>query len=258
MVLSHNRKTFKFTFLNIYMDNLLLEIGLTNREKEIYLGLIKKGESSASEIAKDSTISRTHVYEALKSLIEKGLATSITRNFKKYYSAAKPSKILHYLDEKKEKIEEQKKRAKQVIQKLDFLKIKEKEPKIETYEGKEGVKTFLIETLKSKEPLLIINATKDFKETFTFFAEHYFKEKARRKIKSKVIFGEKFEFLDPFSEKRFLIKKEKSPTTTLTYEDNVAIILLLEKPILINIKSKEASKEYKNYFDILWNQSEKI
>jgi len=232
-------------------------IGLTKREREIYLKLLERGECSASEVSKGSSISRTHVYEALSSLIEKGLATSIVKNFKKYYSAAAPTKISEYLSEKKKIIEKQEKEAIILIKQLDSLKTTEKGAKIEVYEGKEGVKTFMTSTLKSKEPLLIINATKDFKENFTFFAEHYFKEKIRRKLKSKVIFGEKFEFLDPTAEKRFLIKKDKSPATTLIYEDNVAIALWLEKPIIIRIKSKEAAKEYKDYFKILWNEAKK-
>lgn len=240
------------------MDNsLLIEIGLTNREREVYLILLKKGESSAGEIAKDSTISRTHVYEALNSLIEKGLAVSVIKNFKKYYSAAPPTKILNYLDEKKKQIEEQENRAKELISNLELLKPSEKGAKIEVYEGKEGVKTFMMETLKSKEPLLMINATTDFKENFVFFAEHYFKEKIKRKLKSKVIFGEKFEFLDPLAEKRFLLKEDISPTTTLIYEDVVAIGLWIEKPTIIKIKSKEAAKEYKSYFELLWRQAKK-
>lgn len=237
--------------------SLLEEIGLTKREKEIYLQLLKKGECSASEAAKGSSISRTHVYEALSSLIEKGLVISVLKNFKRYYSAAALSKISDYLSEKKRIIEKQEIEAISLIKQLESLKPTEKGAKIEVYEGKEGIKTFMSNTLKSKEPLLIINATKDFKENFTFFAEHYFKEKIKRKLKSKVIFGETFEFLDPTAEKRFLIKKEKSPATTIIYEDNVAIGLWLEKPIIIRIKSKEAAKEYKDYFNILWKEAKK-
>ena len=47
----------------------LKNLGLTNREIEVYIKLVEKGESSAADLAKNSTISRTHVYEALKTLI---------------------------------------------------------------------------------------------------------------------------------------------------------------------------------------------
>jgi len=237
--------------------DLLEEIGLTKREKETYLKLLKKGECSASEVSKGSSISRTHVYEALGSLIDKGLVINVVKNFKKYYSAAPPCKISDFLGEKKRLIEKQEIEALGLIKQLQSIKPSEKSAKIEVYEGKEGIKTFMTNTLKSKEPLLIINATKDFKENFTSFAENYFKEKIKRKLKSKVIFGETFEFLDSTAEKRFLIKKDKSPTTTIIYEDNVAVGLWLEKPLIIRIKSEEASREYKDYFRILWKEAKR-
>jgi len=242
------------------MDTKILEkIGLTNREIEVYVKLLKEGESTAANLAKDSSISRTHVYESVDSLIEKGLASSIIKNFKKYYTAAAPERINNYLENKQKVIEDQKNEARDLISRLNTIqKPSEPRPKIATYEGKEGIKAIMMDTLKvPKSELLIINATKHFKEAFTFFAEHYFKDKIKRKIKSKVIFAERFEFLDPTAEKKFLPSEDISPTTTVIYQNKVAILFWLEKPMAVVIESKEAVKEYRNYFDILWKVAKK-
>ena len=240
------------------MDTKLLrEIGLTNREIEVYLKLIEKGESPASDIAKETSVSRTHVYESLELLAKKGLVSSITKDFRKYYSATDPERILNYLEEEQKKIEQQKENVNKLVQDLKKLKKPlEKKPIIEKFEGKEGVKTILLDTLKIKKgELLVINASKDFIKNFPIFAQQYFKEKIKRKIPSKIIFSEKFELLDPTTQKRFILKEQTTPTMTLIYENKVAIIFWVEKPMGILIQSEEASKEYKTYFDILWNQA---
>ena len=231
----------------------LKELGLTNREIEIYLKLLEQGESSAAELAKDSSISRTHVYEALKTLIEKGLVSSVTKNFKKYYLATDPDKLLHILKETENKI------TNLIPSLLKLKKPQAKAPKIEIFEGKEGMKTIFMDTLKLKKgsEVLIINVAEHTKGILGPFAKLYFKEKVKRKIKNRVIFSKKFEFLDPTAEKRFMLKEKVSPAMTVIYENKVAIILWVEKPTGIVIESEEAAKEYREYFEILWSKAKR-
>jgi len=229
----------------------LKELGLTNREIEVYTKLIKIGESSAADIAKDSSISRTHVYEALKNLIGKGLVSSVTKDFKKYYLAANTSKLLEVVKETESKISN-------LIPLLEKIKKpNEVGPKIEVYEGKEGIKTIMMDTLKLKRSseILISNVGEHTKEVMGPFAKLYFKEKQKKGIRSRVIFSKKFEFLDPTAEKRFMIKKDISPTLTIIYGNKVGIIFWLEKPMAVLIESKEAAKEYRQYFEVLWEQA---
>lgn len=241
------------------MDTKLLrEIGLTNREIEVYVKLIEKGEAPASDIARETSVSRTHVYESLELLAKKGLVSSITKDFRKYYSATDPERIINYLEEEQKRIEQQKSNVGKLVQDLKKLKKpEEKKPIIEKFEGKEGVKTILLDTLKIKKgELLVINASKDLLKNFPIFAQQYFKEKIKRKIYSKIIFSEKFEFLDPTAEKKFMLKTQTSPTMTIIYENKVAIIFWVEKPMGILIQSEEAAKEYTEYFKILWQTAE--
>lgn len=239
---------------------LLKQIGLTNREIEVYLNLIKQGESPAAALLKDSSISRTHVYEALNTLIQKGLVSTAIKNYKKYYQAAPPETILICLENKQKQIEKQKTEAKSLIKQLSEIQNHTTQtPNIKVYEGKEGIKTILMDMIKKpKSELLMFNVTSHFKEMFNYFAEHFFREKIKRHIKSKVIFTEKFEFLDQTAEKRFMQKEDISPTTTIISQTKVAILFWLERPIGILIESNEAVKEYTHNFNILWKQSQKI
>src|SRR3989344_273406 len=113
----------------------LKALGLTNREIEVYLKLLEKGEAPAGALAKETSVSRTHVYEALQSLIDRGIVSSVTRDFRKHYKAAEPEKLLKFVRETEDKIH-------QLLPQLKILqKPPEKAPKIEVYEGKEGIKT---------------------------------------------------------------------------------------------------------------------
>lgn len=67
----------------------LKNIGFTQQEANIYITLLKNGELSGYEVAKLSGISRSNVYAALSSLVEKGGAVIIQSNPTKYISTPK-------------------------------------------------------------------------------------------------------------------------------------------------------------------------
>src|SRR3990167_2994588 len=85
---------------------ILTKIGLTQRESDAYLALLKLKEALASEISKKTKESRSHLYDTLKSLIEKGLVSYVIKNGKKYFRPAPPEKLLDYIQEKQKLIEE--------------------------------------------------------------------------------------------------------------------------------------------------------
>ena len=57
----------------------LQQVGLTGNEAKVYLELVKKGESSANQVAKDIGMDRTLTYTVLNHLIEKGQVSYIIK-----------------------------------------------------------------------------------------------------------------------------------------------------------------------------------
>lgn len=78
----------------------LVQFGLTGIEADLYLYLLENGDSPVNEIASETTIGRTNIYEYAKSLKEKGLVTDYERSKKIFYHAESPS----VLNKKVEKI----------------------------------------------------------------------------------------------------------------------------------------------------------
>ena len=65
----------------------LINIGLSNNEVDIYLSLLESGQSLVGEITKKTKINRTHIYDRLQKLINKGLVSYIIKNNRKYFYA---------------------------------------------------------------------------------------------------------------------------------------------------------------------------
>lgn len=75
--------------------NKLVEIGLTNYEAKAYCMMIGVEHATAGEIATNSKIPRSKIYEVLEGLILKGFCTEISGPVKKF-KAANPKFALNY------------------------------------------------------------------------------------------------------------------------------------------------------------------
>lgn len=69
----------------------LQKLGLSKRESEIYIALLKKKEFTAPEIGKVTSVSRNKSYEILQSLVKKNLCTEKYKNGTKFFSSVEPN-----------------------------------------------------------------------------------------------------------------------------------------------------------------------
>lgn len=243
---------------------ILVSLGLSEREAEAYYFLLEVDESLASEIAEKIKESRTNAYDTLNSLIKKGLVSYVIKNNKKHFMAANPKKLLDWLELKKEDIEKKKETVEKLIPDLTKLRFpKEKKVLVEVYEGKEGIRTMLKETVDSsretKKEFLIFGAIAGhLRELDPLYHERYYKERKKYKIKARYIFieGEKHP-IAPYSKYRYLPKHYKSFAATTIHGDEVSFWLLTKPEIVILIKNKEFAETYRNNFEALWKIAKK-
>lgn len=244
------------------MKNVLLDIGLTEKEAELYLLAIKHKEVTASQIARISSESRTHTYDTINTLIKKGLLTYVIKNNIKYFKAVNPERLLNYLKEKSAKIEEEEKSVRKIIPQLKDIQQKsgEEEPKIEIYEGKEGLKSLLNDIISEGKDFVTWGATTKVKEHLPdFVIQKYLNERKKRNIRARQLFTDSYGVLkSPLSKNKKLPKEFANPTTTLIYGNKVAIFLWTEMPKIILVESKELAGSYKTYFELLWEFGENI
>lgn len=243
----------------------LEKIGLKEKEAKIYIALITKGESLANQLAKETKILRSSIYDYLEILLEKGFVSYVIKSGKKYFQAVDPNKILDNFEEKKK---EEEKTLRDIIPKIKKIQNTSKnKTKTEIFQGKEGIKTVFSYILKeSPKEILSYGSSGASYKILPYFMEHWHNQRVKQNINLKIIYNRVQESKERIkkgpslkkSEIRFLPIKDISLTGTLIYNNKVLMLILNpESPLAIFIESDEISKQYKNDYSILWKNSTK-
>ncbi|MCA9459138.1 MAG: hypothetical protein KC550_01160 [Nanoarchaeota archaeon] len=228
------------------------ELGLNNREIDVYIILVREGELNASKIASFTKINRTTVYLELNNLINKGLVNTVVKNSKKFFNAAPPEKILDILEERKRK-------ANDAIIQLNSLKKSQEKTKIQYFEGKEGVKNLYLDAIKENKNILVFGGTGIGFSTFKFYYPQIYREVKKKNIGGRMIVNEdvskEFElnYRDFSVDIKYMPKEFSSLVTTIIYGDKVALQSLQEGNIyFLLIEDKNLADSYRNTFEFMW------
>ncbi len=126
--------------------SMLEELGLRHNEAKVYTALFETGETKTGALVKKTSLHRVLIYDALESLIKKGLVTYVIKENRKYFRALSPNCLLDFLKEKEisaQKIVDELK-TKQIVAK--------KERYVTIYEGIKGLKSALNSMLQELSP----------------------------------------------------------------------------------------------------------
>jgi sugar-specific transcriptional regulator TrmB len=244
------------------MKEELKKFGLTENEARVYLALVELGEATATPIRNKTDLHTSRVYEALNSLIEKGMVSYFMRNNVKHFKAADPDVMFDILDDKKQELLK-------VMPQIKLLgNKKEKGYSVSLYEGYKAFKQIydhVLFNLKSGDEILVLGAQP---ETVHFLGHTFFKQYTQRRIKRKIsmriIFNH--DALETAKEynKLALTKAKVLPEGTIApaafdiYPGKVSILILKEKPLVFHIDCKEVSDSYKQYFEFLWKVAKEV
>lgn len=165
----------------------LYDLGLSETEAKVYLATLELGGSYVSQIAKKAGVNRVASYHTLDNLVKMGVVSTFTKDRLKYYSVESP-RIL--VDKQKEKLEKAKKLLPELLSITNALVYK---PKIQYYEGLQGIKNIFEDTLTAEGELL---GYTNLGKLPTVITEEYTREYAQRKIAQ----GIKTRMLSPHSE----------------------------------------------------------
>ena len=240
---------------------ILEEVGLAGNEVKVYLALLDLGSALAGEITKKSGVNRTNVYDALDKLIEKGLVSYVIKANRKYFEAGSPERVVKYLEEKENALRKKKDLVATIIPELDARRELSKEPQEATiYKGRKGLKSVAEDVLRTKKAMAVFGAEGKFVEIFKHYAEQWHRRRKKLKSPVKIIYNEKIRSKKskakfPILRMRFSSRMHDTPATTWIYGDKVAIIVWSDQPITTLIRSKDVAKSYRQFFDVLWNDS---
>lgn len=234
-------------------EDMLIESGLSKNEAEVYVLLLKLKESSAAQIAKNSRISRPHVYDTVAKLVQKGLVSYIEKSGTQYYKPANPLSLLEYLKTKEDSITT-------ILPGLAKLyDSSTQKPHIEVYEGVGGLRTVIKDIVRVNKPFIGIGGSTKWDEYIPADMKLYFKQRTERKLVGRILVAEGTDtYAYPYNHYKLLPKTFLSPSTTYSYGDRVVTVIWFATPIVITIKSIDYAQSFQSYFDLLWNQKEHI
>ena len=233
------------------MDKRILDkAGLSKGEIEVYLTLLKLGSSLVSRIAQETGLHRTNIYDILEKLREKGMASYVIQENRKYYSASNPDKLLDYIKERETEI-------KSILPELQkYLTIPRSESIVEVYKGKEGLKSVLKDILKEGRNYVVLEEEGYIQKVLPHFYPQFNRQMNRAGIKVRVLAKE----VDEISRRSLMQIKSlpdflSFPSATAIYGNKVAIFVWDEPYHAILIKSRQVADSYLNYFDALWKKA---
>ena len=232
----------------------LEETGLSSKEATVYLALLKNGPISGGDLAKLLNMDRTHTYNILRNLINKGLASHIARDRKTLFQITSPRNLLNQIQSKEQII-------KSVIPELlNLEKVKLKPSIVSILEGKAGLRTIIRMILESKtKEILVYGGTGKSYDVLKYEMPHVAKKTELLKIKGRIITSEKLREHLFTKLPNFKIKyiEEITPSSTMIFGNKVSINVFNEKPYVILIEDKSIADSYKKYFKYLWKQAVK-
>jgi len=236
----------------VKIERTLKNVGMTKNEIKVYLALLKLGASKVGNISKEAETNRSYTYDALKRLLEKGLASYAIMGKRKYFRAVSPQRIKSLLKERQEDVD-------QILPELEGLyNYEATKSNVRLYYGLKGIKTVLLNIIGEGKPNDVFGSDHQIYERFPTFAPHFVKEIERKNIKIRHIVrrGVKVK-ASKTTEIRYVPKKTRSPVTTNIYGDKIAIIIWSKIPEAVIIHNRTAAESYRNYFNIMWRAAKK-
>ncbi len=157
-------------------------IGLSANETAVLLVLLENGHMFVAAIARAAKLNRTTTYGVLKLLGEKGLVSSIRKEGAIRYQSIAPDQLPAYIERRRESLEESKDQLIELIPQIKLLRSKGKTlPKVQFFEGKEGVMQAYEDTLENNREKILRDIT-GIDAVFNSFdigwIEYYLKKRA--------------------------------------------------------------------------------
>jgi len=252
------------------MDTTWLEkIGLTSGEIKVYLALMHLGTTTAGPIAKEAKVARSKLYDILDRLAKKGIVSHIVKNNIKYFSAMQPSRLLDFLNKKEEEIRLQKIEIEKILPQLNQeYDLQNLQQDAEVFEGLEGLKSVrekYIESMKKGDKIYFIGVPSSAYDNLEAYYKEWNEKRIKKGIDSYTLFAdeakdhpnvkEKFKHKHTFI--RFLPKKMLLYSWMEIYNDAIVIAINYKKPLSIVINNRYIAETYKQYFNILWDITQK-
>jgi len=235
--------------------NGLQEAGLNKNEAKVYLSLLQSDSSMARALAYKTNMHRANVYDALYSLVSKGLVTFSVVEQKKHFKARPPESMMDFLSSKQKQFQNILPEIKRITS------IKENVEKIYLSEGIFSLKE-AIKNLLAGEEILFYGVPEKIDDRIIAFMQDFYKEAGKLKIKYRYLSTQKDEEweneLKKFKNLKIKVIEGSDKVSKLISENKVLIISWNKQPLVIEIDNKDIADFYRANFETLWKAAREV
>lgn len=239
------------------LNEKLKELGLSEKEADVYLAMNKLGSSVASVIARKAGINRSTTYVILESLLKRGLINVIERRGVNLYAAAAPEKLIQYMESQAKQFSERAEIAREILPKLKTTPEShesDSKPRVHFFEGTEGVKTVYENSLGSLETVRTYGSPVGIPGLSPNYFEDYYKRLAKKNIDVKILYPGNNDIQKSSGKES---GKYGLPPELSIYDNKVVFVSGAEKFGMI-IESKELAEALKKAFDLSWKEAKQL
>jgi len=238
-------------------------LNLIPKDSQIYVDVLKFGNSAASTISIRTQIDRTTVYSALNRMKNRGLITETKHNKVAYFNALAPDALKVKLEKEIQVKEKKLGDLNNIISDLSLLHTsQETRPAVQIFEGTSGVIALyelMLKTNKKQDAFLTINKMPT--ELKKYLCDLYIKHKRKNKVHSRVLVNDsikakKYKNLDKKANRKTkIIPKGAMPfeTEIIIGKNEIAVIDLRGNYFGVLIKSQSICNTMSSIFNMLWD-----
>ncbi len=246
------------------LEQSLARLGLKDKEVTVFSTLLELGPQSAGVVSRRTGFTRGTTYMILDTLVAQGLISRIVKSGVHSYAAMTPEDLLKVVRAKKRDLDHQEQEIENMLPHLNMMMKKHMvRPKVRYFEGGDGVKTVMNETLTSKETILSyanMDAWKISPHLHDFIRGYCYRRSFEAKIPLKCLMYDTPTARQHFStghanfEINFIPKEVSFEASIINIFDNKVIMISLEAGNLcgIIIESQEIASTQKAIFELAW------
>ncbi|MFH1064104.1 MAG: helix-turn-helix domain-containing protein [Candidatus Woesearchaeota archaeon] len=232
------------------IQQVLENLGFSPNEIKVYLTLNDNGSCKAGRIAKLANIDRSSCYNALQSLIAKGLSSYVLIGKVKWFQATGPKSLIEYVKEQQRDVED-------ILPELsERHKASKIEGQVRLFKGYKGLRAIFQDILRTGKTNLLFGNEGQLEERMPAYQKQFVRQIKEKRIQVRGLIRE--DRATPTANPkntRYVPKTVESPVVTNIYGDKIALVIWTDVPEGIIIENAAAAKAYRSYFEFMWQNA---